>query len=147
MFSKCTFFLSRDLKQVGEVESLSLEGDVGGGLVLERIISASRWTESCPDWFKHYSSQIGAGSGGFFQGLLSSFISCVIFKLLTWVNFTYYIGLFACGCTLRLAFYILQNHMSRLFPSMVLSMIVGQLPVSRVMKETFGLMVHIVGFS
>ncbi|KAK1356465.1 hypothetical protein POM88_049721 [Heracleum sosnowskyi] len=56
----------RDLEQPGEVESLSLEGDVGGGLVLERIISLPK---DEPKVVQIDSSiiarSIGAGFGGF----------------------------------------------------------------------------------
>ncbi|KAK1367709.1 Alpha-glucosidase 2 [Heracleum sosnowskyi] len=58
--------IDRSLEQAGEVESLSLEGDVGGGLVLERIISLSK---DEPKVVQIDSSiiarSIGAGSGGF----------------------------------------------------------------------------------
>ncbi|KAK1367710.1 alpha-glucosidase 2 [Heracleum sosnowskyi] len=58
--------IDHDLEQPGEVESLSLEGDVGGGLVLERIISLPK---DEPKVVQIDSSiiarSIGAGSGGF----------------------------------------------------------------------------------
>lgn len=58
--------LEIDLKQAGEEESLLLEGDVGGGLVLERCISIPK-TE--PKLLRIKSSiigrNVGAGSGGY----------------------------------------------------------------------------------
>lgn len=58
--------IDRDLEQAGEVESLSLEGDVGGGLVLERMISLPK---DEPKVVQINSSivarSVGAGSGGF----------------------------------------------------------------------------------
>ncbi|KAL0297456.1 UNVERIFIED_CONTAM: Alpha-glucosidase 2 [Sesamum radiatum] len=58
--------LGRDLEQAGEVESLQLEGDIGGGLVLERRIYISK---DNPRIFRIDSGivarKVGAGSGGF----------------------------------------------------------------------------------
>ncbi|KAF5753750.1 putative alpha-glucosidase [Helianthus annuus] len=58
--------LDRDLEQAGEIESLKMEGDVGGGLAIERNISISR---DNPKVFNIDSSlvacNVGAGSGGF----------------------------------------------------------------------------------
>lgn len=56
----------RDLEQAGEVESLKLEGDIGGGLILERQIYVSKEN---PKVFGIDSAivarKVGAGSGGF----------------------------------------------------------------------------------
>ncbi|KAL0447682.1 UNVERIFIED_CONTAM: hypothetical protein Slati_1896100 [Sesamum latifolium] len=58
--------IGRDLEQAGEVESLQLEGDIGGGLVLERQICISK---DNPRIFRIDSGivarKVGAGSGGF----------------------------------------------------------------------------------
>ncbi|KAK4401016.1 hypothetical protein Sango_1207700 [Sesamum angolense] len=58
--------IGRDLEQAGEVESLQLEGDIGGGLVLERQIYISK---DNPRIFRIDSGivarEVGAGSGGF----------------------------------------------------------------------------------
>ncbi|XP_024993632.1 uncharacterized protein LOC112527307 isoform X1 [Cynara cardunculus var. scolymus] len=58
--------IDRDLEQAGETESLKMEGDIGGGLALERNISIS---EDNPKLFKIDSSivacNVGAGSGGY----------------------------------------------------------------------------------
>ncbi|GJU20785.1 heteroglycan glucosidase 1 [Tanacetum coccineum] len=58
--------LDRDLEETGEIESLTLEGDVGGGLVIERNVSIS---EDNPKVFSIVSSlvahNVSAGSGGF----------------------------------------------------------------------------------
>nr|GEU71659.1 heteroglycan glucosidase 1 [Tanacetum cinerariifolium] len=58
--------LDRDLEETGEIESLKLEGDVGGGLVIERNVSIS---EDNPKVFSIVSSlvahNVSAGSGGF----------------------------------------------------------------------------------
>lgn len=58
--------IDRDLEQAGEIESLKMEGDIGGGLALERNISIS---EDNPKVFKIDSSivarSVGAGSGGY----------------------------------------------------------------------------------
>ncbi|XP_059663103.1 uncharacterized protein LOC132308859 isoform X2 [Cornus florida] len=58
--------IERDLEQAGETESLKLEGDIGGGLVIERQISFSK---DDPKVFQIDSSivsrKVGAGSGGF----------------------------------------------------------------------------------
>ncbi|XP_071704756.1 uncharacterized protein [Rutidosis leptorrhynchoides] len=58
--------LDRDLEQAGERESLKMEGDIGGGLAIERIISVS---QDNPKVFMIDSSlvarNVGAGSGGY----------------------------------------------------------------------------------
>jgi alpha-glucosidase len=58
--------IDRDLEQEGEVESLQLEGDIGGALVLKRDIS---FPKENPKVFKIDSSiiavKVGAGSGGY----------------------------------------------------------------------------------
>ncbi|KAK1438367.1 hypothetical protein QVD17_04175 [Tagetes erecta] len=58
--------LDRDLEQAGEIESLKMEGDVGGGLAIERNISIS---QDNPNVFSIDSSlvarNVGAGSGGY----------------------------------------------------------------------------------
>ncbi|KAL2489815.1 heteroglycan glucosidase 1 [Forsythia ovata] len=58
--------IDRDLEQAGEIESLKLEGDIGGGLILERKIS---FPETDPKFFQIDSGivarKVGAGSGGF----------------------------------------------------------------------------------
>ncbi|CAI9274853.1 unnamed protein product [Lactuca saligna] len=58
--------INRDLEQAGDIESLRMEGDVGGGLAIERNISLS---EDNPKLFKIDSSllarSVGAGSGGY----------------------------------------------------------------------------------
>ncbi|GJT89619.1 alpha-glucosidase 2 [Tanacetum coccineum] len=58
--------LDRDLEQAGEIESLKMEGDVGGGLAIERNISI---LSDNPKVFKIDSSlvarNVGAGSGGY----------------------------------------------------------------------------------
>uniref|UniRef100_A0A1J3DHX1 Alpha-glucosidase 2 n=1 Tax=Noccaea caerulescens TaxID=107243 RepID=A0A1J3DHX1_NOCCA len=58
--------IERDLEHAGEEESLILEGDVGGGLVLRRKISIPK---DNPKVFRIASSiearSVGAGSGGF----------------------------------------------------------------------------------
>ena len=60
------FFYRRDLEQSGEIESLKLEGDIGGGLVLQREISFSK---DDPKVFRIESGivarKVGAGSGGY----------------------------------------------------------------------------------
>lgn len=59
-------FHRRDLEQAGEVESLKLEGDIGGGLILQREICVPK---DNPKIFRIESSivarKVGAGSGGF----------------------------------------------------------------------------------
>ncbi|KAL7159773.1 hypothetical protein ABFS83_01G050300 [Erythranthe nasuta] len=58
--------IQRDLEQAGELESLNLEGDIGGGLILERQIYVSKEN---PKIFGINSAivarNVGAGSGGF----------------------------------------------------------------------------------
>nr|XP_043607023.1 alpha-glucosidase 2 [Erigeron canadensis] len=58
--------LDRDLEQAGEIESLKMEGDIGGGLAIERNISIS---QNNPKVFNIDSSlvarNVGAGSGGY----------------------------------------------------------------------------------
>ncbi|KAF5735631.1 neutral alpha-glucosidase C [Tripterygium wilfordii] len=58
--------IERDLEHAGEEESLSLEGDIGGGLVLARQISIPK---DNPKVFQINSCiiarKVGAGSGGF----------------------------------------------------------------------------------
>ncbi|KAL1198504.1 putative glucan 1,3-alpha-glucosidase [Cardamine amara subsp. amara] len=58
--------IERDLEHAGEEESLILEGDIGGGLVLRRKISIPK---DSPQVFRIASSiearNVGAGSGGF----------------------------------------------------------------------------------
>ncbi|XP_020262392.1 LOW QUALITY PROTEIN: uncharacterized protein LOC109838352 [Asparagus officinalis] len=58
--------LERDLQQSGEDESLLLEGDIGGGLILQRQISIQK---DAPGYLKVDSSivarSVGAGSGGY----------------------------------------------------------------------------------
>ncbi|XP_071917393.1 uncharacterized protein [Coffea arabica] len=58
--------IERDLEQSGEIESLKLEGDIGGGLVLQREISFSK---DDPKVFRIESGivarKVGAGSGGY----------------------------------------------------------------------------------
>ncbi|XP_021768357.1 uncharacterized protein LOC110732689 isoform X1 [Chenopodium quinoa] len=58
--------IERDLQQAGEEEALKMEGDIGGGLILERYISIPK-TE--PNAVQIKSSiigrNVGAGSGGF----------------------------------------------------------------------------------
>ncbi|KAK4422453.1 Alpha-glucosidase 2 [Sesamum alatum] len=58
--------IGRDLEQAGEVESLQLEGDIGGGLVLERQLYIPN---DNPRIFRIDSGivarKVGAGSGGF----------------------------------------------------------------------------------
>ncbi|XAR70737.1 Alpha-glucosidase [Bertholletia excelsa] len=58
--------IERDLQQAGEQESLLLEGDVGGGLVIERQIS---FPKDNPNIFRIGSGivarEVGAGSAGF----------------------------------------------------------------------------------
>ena len=56
----------RDLEQSGEEESLSLEGDIGDGLILQRHISIPK---DSPKVLRIDSSiiarSVGAGSGGY----------------------------------------------------------------------------------
>ncbi|CAI9095040.1 OLC1v1030896C2 [Oldenlandia corymbosa var. corymbosa] len=58
--------LDRDLEQAGQVESLKLEAEIGGGLVLAREISVP---ENNPKIFQIESAivarKVGAGSGGY----------------------------------------------------------------------------------
>ncbi|PWA54167.1 heteroglycan glucosidase 1 [Artemisia annua] len=58
--------LDQDVEQTGVIESLKMEGDVGGGLVIERNISIP---EDNPKVFKIDSSlvarNVGSGSGGY----------------------------------------------------------------------------------
>ncbi|VFQ64944.1 unnamed protein product [Cuscuta campestris] len=58
--------IERNVEQAGEVESLALRGDIGGGLVMERCISLPK---NDPKVFRIdssiVSSNVGAGSGGF----------------------------------------------------------------------------------
>ncbi|XP_051119178.1 uncharacterized protein LOC127243279 [Andrographis paniculata] len=58
--------VERDLEQAGEVESLQLEGDIGGGIILERRISIPK---DNPKIFRIDSGivarKVGAGSGGY----------------------------------------------------------------------------------
>lgn len=58
--------IDQELEQEGEAESLLLEGDIGGGLVIERMISLPK---NDPKVFQIDSSivarNVGAGSGGF----------------------------------------------------------------------------------
>ncbi|KAL8266856.1 hypothetical protein R6Q59_004200 [Mikania micrantha] len=58
--------LDRDLEQAGEIESLKMEGDVGGGLAIQRNISISKHN---PQVLNINSSlvarNVGAGSGGY----------------------------------------------------------------------------------
>ncbi|KAG8382052.1 hypothetical protein BUALT_Bualt05G0036400 [Buddleja alternifolia] len=58
--------IERDLEQAGELESLQLEGDIGGGLILERNIYVPK---DDPRLFRIDSGivarKVGAGSGGF----------------------------------------------------------------------------------
>ncbi|CAK9179423.1 unnamed protein product [Ilex paraguariensis] len=58
--------IEQDLEQAGEVESLKLEGDIGGGVVLARQIY---FAKDDPKIFRIDSSilarKVGAGSGGF----------------------------------------------------------------------------------
>lgn len=58
--------LRQDLEQAGEVEALKLEGDIGGGLVLDRQIYISKEN---PKVLRIDSAivahNVGAGSGGF----------------------------------------------------------------------------------
>ncbi|KAI4327947.1 hypothetical protein L6164_020351 [Bauhinia variegata] len=60
------FVIDRELKHAGEEESVVLEGDVGGGLVLQRQIY---FPKDAPNVFRIDSSiiarKVGAGSGGF----------------------------------------------------------------------------------
>lgn len=60
------WFYRRDLEQAREVESLKLEGDIGGGLILQREIYVPN---DNPKIFCIDSSiearKVGAGSGGF----------------------------------------------------------------------------------
>lgn len=71
MFSGCSSFCSRELEQAGEAESLLLEGDIGGGLVIERMISLHK---KDPKAIQIDSSilarNVGAGSGGFSRFVL-----------------------------------------------------------------------------
>lgn len=73
-YSLYKFFLfhRRDLKQEGELESLKLEGDIGGGLVMERYISLPKDNSKV---FRIDSAivarGVGAGSGGFSRSVLS----------------------------------------------------------------------------
>lgn len=61
-----SFLYRRNLEQAGERESLMLEGDIGGGLVIERQIS---FPEDYSNIFRIDSRilarTVGAGSGGF----------------------------------------------------------------------------------
>lgn len=56
----------RGLEPAGDVESLNLEGDIGGGIVLQRQINFSNEN---PKVFRIDSAivarSVGAGSGGF----------------------------------------------------------------------------------
>lgn len=56
----------RGVEHAGDVESLKLEGDIGGGIVLERQINISKEN---PKVFRIDSAivarSVGAGSGGF----------------------------------------------------------------------------------
>ncbi|KAJ7943956.1 Alpha-glucosidase [Quillaja saponaria] len=58
--------ITRDLQHAGEAESLALEGDIGGGLVLQRHIY---FPKDAANVFRIDSSivarKVGAGSGGF----------------------------------------------------------------------------------
>lgn len=66
-------FFRRDLQQAAEHESLVLEGDIGGGLVLQREISIPG---SHPKVVRIESSiiarSVGAGSGGFSRYIIFS---------------------------------------------------------------------------
>ncbi|KAL0327710.1 UNVERIFIED_CONTAM: Alpha-glucosidase 2 [Sesamum angustifolium] len=83
--------IGRDLEQAGEVESLQLEGDIGGGLVLERQIYISK---DNPRIFRIDSGivarKVGAGSGRIFKARL--FAGAPMFNLLhpteSYVSFT-----------------------------------------------------------
>nr|XP_016437343.1 PREDICTED: uncharacterized protein LOC107763363 [Nicotiana tabacum] len=65
----CTEYYSvieRDLKQEGELESLKLEGDIGGGLVMERYISLPKDNAKVFRIDSGIAARgVGAGSGGF----------------------------------------------------------------------------------
>ncbi|XP_019182231.1 PREDICTED: uncharacterized protein LOC109177350 isoform X2 [Ipomoea nil] len=64
----CTeeYSVKQDLEQEGEVKSLMLQGDIGGGLVLERQISLPKDTPKVLRIDSAIvSSKVGAGSGGF----------------------------------------------------------------------------------
>lgn len=60
------------MEQEGESESLRLEGDIGGGLVMERFISLPKENSKV---FRIDSGivarAVGAGSGGFSRSILS----------------------------------------------------------------------------
>lgn len=60
------FLYRRDLELAGEIESLKLEGDIGGGLVLQREIS---FPKDDPKVFRIESGivaqKVGGGSGGY----------------------------------------------------------------------------------
>ena len=64
----------RNLEQAGEDESLKLEGDIGGGLVLERQISLPK---DNPKVFRVDSGliarSVGAGSGGYSRFVLNNY--------------------------------------------------------------------------
>lgn len=70
-------FCRRDLEQAGEVESLKLEGDIGGGLIIHREIY---FPKDDPKIFRIDSGivarKVGAGSGGFSRlNLISSYVA------------------------------------------------------------------------
>lgn len=60
----------RDLQHAGEEESLMLEGDIGGGLVLQRKFNIPK---DNPKVFqidsKILARKVGAGSGGFSRSI------------------------------------------------------------------------------
>ncbi|KAK6158548.1 hypothetical protein DH2020_005862 [Rehmannia glutinosa] len=58
--------IERNLEQAGEVESLKLEGDIGGGLILERQIYISKENPKVVGIDSAIvARKVGAGSGGF----------------------------------------------------------------------------------
>lgn len=62
----CIVLLRRDLEQGGEVEALKLEGDIGGGLILDRQICISKEnTKVLRIDSAIVARNVGAGSGGF----------------------------------------------------------------------------------
>lgn len=62
----CIVLLRRDLEQAGEVEALRLEGDIGGGLILDRQICISKEnTKVLRIDSAIVARNVGGGSGGF----------------------------------------------------------------------------------
>jgi hypothetical protein len=79
LFVKLIFPCSRELGHAGEEESVVLEGDIGGGLVLQRQIY---FPKNAANIIRINSSiiahSVGAGSGGFSRFYLKLFLYIII---------------------------------------------------------------------